>query len=402
MSDTSKKTKTFRPTPRMDFQFFDVSRLDELEKKEWESKINLKFVREQARAAEREFKKKQLEEEREKKRAERAQKLKEETEGGEPKKEGDAEEKEDEEKPDKEEEEKPEKEEDDSEEEEERKEEEEKKEEEEENNKKEEEEETSNKKGGTKKEAKSPQKSTRKNRKSVISTPKKEEEDEEDEKEMEAAAGCLTEAEKTEKAKLEKAGFGDWNRKHFQSFLKACETYGRKQMNLVCASVEDKSPAEVKRYWEVFWKRYKELKEHDKHIKQIERGEARLQRCQEINDLIKSRMARCPKPFTSLKIPYTTPQKTFSEEEDRWMICTLKELGWGQWAELKREARNAWQFRFNWFLKSRTWQELSRRCDYLVKLLEKEQEQEAEKRKAKSKRKASEKKPKSAKKSKRD
>jgi len=49
------------------------------------------------------------------------------------------------------------------------------------------------------------------------------------------------------------------------------------------------------------------------------------------------------------------------------------ELGYGQWDALKDEVRRAWQFRFDWFIKSRSAAELGRRVDSLIRLIEKEQ-----------------------------
>lgn len=50
-------------------------------------------------------------------------------------------------------------------------------------------------------------------------------------------------------------------------------------------------------------------------------------------------------------------------------------LGYGSWDELKAEIRKSWRFRFDWFFKSRTPQELGRRCDTLIRLIEKENEE---------------------------
>jgi hypothetical protein len=38
--------QVFRPTPRSDFQFFNVERLQELEKKDFESKHKMKILKE--------------------------------------------------------------------------------------------------------------------------------------------------------------------------------------------------------------------------------------------------------------------------------------------------------------------------------------------------------------------
>ena len=67
--------------------------------------------------------------------------------------------------------------------------------------------------------------------------------------------------------------------------------------------------------------------------------------------------------------------KGFIEEEDRFLVCMLNRLGYGAWDTLKAEIRAADQFRFDWFIKSRTTAELQRRCDTLIRLLEKEEKE---------------------------
>jgi len=57
---------------------------------------------------------------------------------------------------------------------------------------------------------------------------------------------------------------------------------------------------------------------------------------------------------------------------------------WGQWDELKAEIRKSHLFRFDWFFKSRTAQELQKRCEALVRLIEKENEDATEAIKPKS------------------
>jgi hypothetical protein len=65
----------------------------------------------------------------------------------------------------------------------------------------------------------------------------------------------------------------------------------------------------------------------------------------------------------------------------------VHKLGYGNWDELKAAFRMSPLFRFDWFVKSRTTQELARRCDTLIRLVEKENqeydEQERQARKEK-------------------
>jgi len=56
-------------------------------------------------------------------------------------------------------------------------------------------------------------------------------------------------------------------------------------------------------------------------------------------------------------------------------ICMIHKLGYGNWDELKAAFRTSSVFRFDWFVKSRTSQELARRCDTLIRLIEKENQE---------------------------
>ena len=69
-------------------------------------------------------------------------------------------------------------------------------------------------------------------------------------------------------------------------------------------------------------------------------------------------MARYKAPFHQLRIMYGTNKgKNYTEEEDRFCICMLHKLGFDKenvYDELRASVRQAPQFRFDWFIKSRT------------------------------------------------
>ena len=79
-------------------------------------------------------------------------------------------------------------------------------------------------------------------------------------------------------------------------------------------------------------------------------------------------MERYRNPWLELKIAYGANKgKAYTEEEDRFLVCMMFRLGYGSWDEMKAEIRKSWRFRFDWFFKSRTPQELSRRCETLIR-----------------------------------
>merc|ERR1712166_295612 len=120
-----------------------------------------------------------------------------------------------------------------------------------------------------------------------------------------------------------------------------------------------------------------EIADYDRIIKKIEAGEDKIHRRLEIERILKGKVSQSKDPFNQLKLNYGQNKgKAFNEEEDRYMICMTEKLGYGNWEDLKAEIRAAWQFRFDWFIKSRTPTELGRRVDTLIRLVEKEEPSE--------------------------
>ncbi|KAL8158049.1 hypothetical protein AgCh_002674 [Apium graveolens] len=186
----------------------------------------------------------------------------------------------------------------------------------------------------------------------------------------------LTAEEQEEKEQLLEEGFSTWSKKDFNSFIRACEKYGRNDVKGIASEMEGKTEEEVGRYAEVFKERYKDLNDYDKIIKNIERGEARISRKDEIMKAIGKKLDRYKNPWLELKIQYGQNKgKLYNEECDRFMLCMTHKLGYGNWDELKAAFRTSPLFRFDWFVKSRTTIELARRCDTLIRLVEKENQE---------------------------
>lgn len=202
----------------------------------------------------------------------------------------------------------------------------------------------------------------------------------------------LTEEETQEKEALLQEGFINWSRRDFNQFIKMCEKYGRDDIESISKEIEGKAPEEVIEYAKVFWDRFQELSDNEKIIAQIEKGEQRIKRRQDIKKAIEAKMARYSAPFHQLRINYGANKgKNYIEEEDRYLICMLHKLGVDRenvYEDLKLSIREAPQFRFDWFLKSRTTSELQRRCNTLITLIERENQEMEERELATKKTKA--------------
>lgn len=201
----------------------------------------------------------------------------------------------------------------------------------------------------------------------------------------------LTEDEIAEKESLLTQGFTNWNKRDFNQFIKANEKYGREDIENIAKEVEGKTPEEVMEYSAVFWERCHELQDIERLMGQIERGEAKIQRRASIKKALDSKMSRYRAPFHQLRIAYGNNKgKNYTEEEDRFLVCMLHKLGFDKenvYEELRTAVRSAPQFRFDWFLKSRTALELQRRCNTLITLIERENQELEEKERLEKKKK---------------
>lgn len=209
------------------------------------------------------------------------------------------------------------------------------------------------------------------------------EEERKREQEFIDTAEPLTEDEVEEKEQLAQQGFGNWNRREFQIFVRGCERYGRKAFALIAADMPDasKTEKEVREYSKVFWDRLSELADHTKLVARIEEGESKLAKHQYQESVLRRKVHSYSQPLLQLKIHYGQNKgKSYSEEEDRFLLVKLAEYGLGDASEVYERIKKdvmLWPgFRFDWFVKSRTPQELGRRCNTLLLLVLKEIEEE--------------------------
>ena len=197
----------------------------------------------------------------------------------------------------------------------------------------------------------------------------------------------MTDAELAERDELLGQGLSNWSRRDFNAFTRACERHGRKALAEIAKEVEGKTEQEVRDYAAIFFSRGPtHLNDAERIFKNIERGEQRIQRQEAIMHAIAAKLDKYKNPWQELKLQYGPAKgKAYTEEEDRFLVCMMHKLGYGAWDELKAEVRNTWRFRFDWYIKSRTPQELARRCETLIRLIEKENEEDEERTAAKKK-----------------
>ncbi|KAJ7224436.1 SNF2 family N-terminal domain-containing protein [Mycena pura] len=199
----------------------------------------------------------------------------------------------------------------------------------------------------------------------------------------------LTEEEMIKKDEYIEQGFPDWSRRDFQQLVRALENHGwGASFDVYAAEIQDKAPADVEKYYRAFEKKWKTLQEYPRIAARITEGEAKRTKRDNLEYLLGEKVTSVRYPMQELELNYpTTKGKVYSEEEDRYLLCRLYHYGMQTddvYERIKKDITEFPVFRFDWFFKSRSPQELQRRCNTLLGMIEKEAElRQAEEAKAK-------------------
>ena len=198
---------------------------------------------------------------------------------------------------------------------------------------------------------------------------RKVEEERNREQEFIATAEGLTEEEEKEKEELATEGFLDWSRRDFQHFVRGAEKHGRINYSGIATEIEGKTEKEVREYGKVFWERVLELTDAQRLIDRIDAGEERRKRVAQSEELLRKKVAN-----SNFVIPYanSNKSKTFDEGEDLFILRRLAQYGLNDtevYERIKKDIAVSPNFRFDWFIRSRSPAELSRRCTTLLGLL---------------------------------
>lgn len=197
-----------------------------------------------------------------------------------------------------------------------------------------------------------------------------EEDDDDDEEAVDARLREEAEfpsAEETEElARLRGEGFGDWRRADLTRFVSACAEHGRDAVAAIAEAVEGKDAAEVRRYHAVFWRRVGELKEGEKLVRAVEKGEAALRRRAEVHELLTGALRAGPGHIARVRAG-----TVFTGAEDHALLSAVRHHGYGRWEAVQRDLHGNRYLSCDLFMRTRPAAELKARADTLIRGLEK-------------------------------
>lgn len=188
----------------------------------------------------------------------------------------------------------------------------------------------------------------------------------------------LSEEEQKLRDELLEQSFSDWSRRDFTNFIHASARYGRENHRQIAKSL-GRDLDEIERYCKTFWSNYQSIEGYEKYIAQIESSEKKTAKMLNQQKILAMKIEEAEDPLEELKIQYppNNSKKIYSKLEDRFILyCVYKH---GIFAEklgerIKEEILRSDLFKFDFYMASRTPQELSRRVNTLMLALSRDGE----------------------------
>ncbi|CUM67306.1 uncharacterized protein PRCAT00004999001 [Priceomyces carsonii] len=195
----------------------------------------------------------------------------------------------------------------------------------------------------------------------------------------------LTKEEIDLKNELLAQSFHSWSRRDFTNFIHASAKFGRSDYKNISKALGNKTEEEVEKYLKKFWDSYKLVEGYDKYVSQIESSEKKTEKLANQQRLLNLKMENIKDPMGDLKVQYppNNSKRVYSKLEDRFILkCVHKH---GLFAEnllekIKEEICASDLFKFDWYILSRTPQEIGRRVNTLLLAVSREMDGTARKK----------------------
>lgn len=173
--------------------------------------------------------------------------------------------------------------------------------------------------------------------------------------------------------------FSSWTKRDFISFINGCAKYGRKNNVMIGKSIETKTFEEVEEYSKVFWERYSEISGYEKYLATIENGEKKNEKLRHQEALLRKKVGQYEYALQEMTLQYppNNARRTYNSLEDKFILLTLNKYGLFAdrlYEKLKQEIILSDLFTFDWFIRTRSVHELSKRSNTLLTLLVRENE----------------------------
>ena len=179
----------------------------------------------------------------------------------------------------------------------------------------------------------------------------------------------LNEIDHEEKQKWLNESFSTWTKAHFNNLIRSSAKFGRYEYNKISKEI-GQTPEEVKRYVHTFYSKGHEVfstTDMERYIKQIEKGEKRLEEIQRLTTATGRLISMFDNPWEELTFKNVgNVGRIFNYVEDRYLLCLTQLHGYGSWDLVRSSIRRCEKFRFDYFLQSCSSEALGKRYNLNV------------------------------------
>ena len=177
-----------------------------------------------------------------------------------------------------------------------------------------------------------------------------------------------------EKLELLDEGFGNWTKSQYYHFVKAAAKYGRDDHAKIAADM-DMPVDDVAAYSEAFWKYGPtELKsEWERIVSNVERGEKKIAKQKKLTALLSTFVATFENPREDMVFA-NKGTTHFALEQDRAILSAVNKHDYGNWDSVRDEIRRDHKLKFQHTVQGMTTLQITKRCDYRMRQMEKELE----------------------------
>ncbi|CAL9736893.1 ISWI chromatin-remodeling complex ATPase Isw1p [Monosporozyma servazzii] len=185
----------------------------------------------------------------------------------------------------------------------------------------------------------------------------------------------LSEEEENLKIELESEGFPNWTKIELRKFVSACANHGKNSIQAITNELAPgKTLEEVAKFSQMFWSKMEYVEEYEKYVRFIDFEEERLRQGKLQQEALRRKLSEYTNPLTELTIKYPPNSKTFTLEEDRFILLMLFKYGLDRpdvYDLIRDEIRASPLFTLNYSFRMKKSPELAKRGGQLMNMIEK-------------------------------
>ena len=105
-------------------------------------------------------------------------------------------------------------------------------------------------------------------------------------------------------------------------------------------------------------------------IRRIEEGEREREKLAHIQSILREKQRRIQEESDTDSVDCSAVATHFSKEEDKFLLNSLFEQGYGSWDDIRCAVKQLPLFRFNFWFQSRSEKDVRERCDQIIAAIE--------------------------------